>query len=70
LKEGQKWKWTSNLQKAFETLHDKFTHSIELVHPNNELGYIINTDASSRAISDVLMQEDKAEKLRVISTTM
>jgi ribonuclease HI len=69
LKKGQKWKWNSDLQEAFETLRDRFAHSIKLVHPDSEADYIINTDASARAIGGVLMQEDRAGKLRIISTT-
>jgi hypothetical protein len=54
---------------AFETLRDRFAHSIELIHPDSESEYVINTDASARAIGGVLMQEDKAGNLRIISTT-
>jgi hypothetical protein len=56
LRKGTKWKWTSDLQMAFETLRDRFAHSIELVHPDSESEYVINTDASARAIGGVLMQ--------------
>ena len=38
LRKGQKWKWTGDLQKAFELLRDRFAHSIELVHPDSESG--------------------------------
>ena len=69
LKKGQKWKWTSDLQQAFELLRDRFAHSIELVHPDSESGYVIHTDASARAIGGVLMQVDNEGKLRIISTT-
>jgi ribonuclease HI len=40
-----------------------------LVHPDSEADYIINTDASAKAIGGVLMQEDKSGNLRIISTT-
>jgi hypothetical protein len=69
LKKGQRWKWTDELQKAFELLRSRFANSIKLVHPDNEADYIINTDASARAIGGVLMQEDKDGKPRIISTT-
>jgi len=69
LKKGHKWKWTSDLQKAFELLRDRFTHSIELVHPDSESENAIYTDASARANGGVLMQKDKAGNLRIISTT-
>ena len=69
MRKGQRWKWTSDLQRAFELLLDRFAHSIELIHPDSELEYVIHTDASARAVGGVLMQEDKAGKLRIISTT-
>jgi hypothetical protein len=69
LKKGQTWKWTSDLPQAFELLRDRFAHSIELVHPDSESGYVIHTDASARAIGGVLMQVDNEGKLRIISTT-
>jgi len=69
LRKGQKWKWTSNVQKALELLCDRFAHSIEMVHPDSESEYVIHTDTSARAFGGVLMQEDKAGKLKIISTT-
>ena len=69
LEKGHKWKWTSDLQKAFELLRDRFVHSIELVHPDSESEYVIYTDASARAIGGVLMQKDKEENLSIIFTT-
>jgi len=69
LKRGHKWKWTSDLQKAFELLRDRFAHSIELVHPDSESDCVNYTDASARAIGGVLMQKGKAGNLRFISTT-
>jgi len=69
LRKGQRWKWTSDLQRAFELLLDRFAHSTELIRPDSELEYVIHTDASARAVGCVLMQEDKAGKLRIISTT-
>ena len=64
-----KWKWTGDLQKAFELLRDRFAHSIELVHPDSESEYVIYTDNSARAIGGVLMQKDKGGNLRIVSTT-
>jgi hypothetical protein len=69
LKKGQKWKWNDDLQKAFEELRGRFANSIRLVHPDSEADYIINTDASAKAIGGVLMQEGKNGELRIISTT-
>ena len=55
LRKGKKWKWTSDLQKAFELLRDRFAHSIELVHPDSASEYVIDTDASARDVGGVLM---------------
>jgi len=57
LHKGNKWRWTDALQQAFETLKAKFAHSIQLIHPDEQRGWIINSDASGRAIGAVLLQE-------------
>jgi hypothetical protein len=57
LRKGNKWQWTDALQQAFETLRAKFAHSIQLIHPDEQKGWIINADASGRAIGSVLLQE-------------
>jgi hypothetical protein len=49
LRKGNRWKWTTELQQAFEILRDKFGESIYLVHPDEEKSWIINTDASGKA---------------------
>jgi hypothetical protein len=58
LKQGRKWKWTDELQIAFEILRSKFANSINLIHPDQSLPYAISTDASKRAVGAVLMQTD------------
>jgi hypothetical protein len=55
LKNGSKWHWSTESQKAFVKLREKFASSIHLVQPDETLPYIINTDASGRAIGGVLM---------------
>jgi hypothetical protein len=57
LRKGNKWSWPATLQNAFETLRAKFAESIHLVHPDGKKGYIINTDASGKAIGGVLLQK-------------
>ena len=69
LRKGNKWKWTGELQQAFEILRSKFAESLWLVHPDENKGWIINTDASGKAIGSVLMQEDGDGGVNVISTT-
>jgi len=41
------------------TLRGKFANTIHLVHPNEHLPYIINTDASAKALGAVLLQQDR-----------
>jgi hypothetical protein len=68
LKQGNRWKWTAEMQQAFEGLRASFASSIQLAHPREDLPYLIYTDASKLGISAILMQEnEKGEKL-VIST--
>jgi hypothetical protein len=66
LKQGIKWRWTEEMQNAFEELRASFAGSIHLVHPRPDLPYAIYTDASKLGISSVLMQEsDSGGKLIV-----
>ena len=57
LHKGNRWRWTDALQQAFETLRAKFAHSLQLIHPDEQKGWIINSDASGHAIGSVLLQE-------------
>jgi hypothetical protein len=58
LKGGNKWKWTKEMQTAFEALRESFANSIQLVHPREDLPYLVYTDASKLGISAILIQED------------
>ena len=69
LRKGNRWKWTKELQESFEQLRAKFAESIWLVHPDENKEWIINTDASGKAIGGVLMQEDGQGGVNIISTT-
>jgi hypothetical protein len=68
LKKGSKWIWSPEYQRAFEELRARFAYSIHLVHPDETLPYIINTDASLKAIACVLMQIDRDGKTHLVST--
>jgi hypothetical protein len=68
LRKGNKWRWTAELQCAFETLRAKFAEIIFLVHPDEEKGWVINTDASGKAIGSVLMQQNEHGSFSIIST--
>ena len=68
LRKGNRWRWTTELQRAFETLRSKFAESICLVHPDEEKSWIINTDASGKAIGSVLIQQGENGDFNIIST--
>ena len=68
LGKGNRWNWTAELQRAFETLRSKFAESIYLVHPDEKKSWIINTDASGKAIGSVLMQWDENGDFNMVST--
>jgi hypothetical protein len=68
LKKGVKWKWPAYLQQAFEELCAQFANSIHLIRPNDELPYIIYTDASKFAIGTLIMQTDENGETYIFST--
>jgi hypothetical protein len=68
LKKESRWKWTEAKQEAFEVLRSKFAESIHLIHPDESRPYIINTDASGRAIGAVLMQVNSGGETQIVST--
>jgi hypothetical protein len=68
LRKGSKWKWDAEMQHAFEKLRNKFAQTIHLVQPNDDLPYIINTDASCKAIGAVLLQQDEDNNVKIVST--
>jgi hypothetical protein len=65
---GSKWSWSSTMQRDFEEMREKFSYSIYLVQPDDTQDYIINTNASAKAIGAVLMQKDKDGRINIIST--
>jgi hypothetical protein len=56
LKKRTKWHWSSESQKAFVKLREKFADRIHFVQSDETLTYTVNTDASGRAIGGVMMQ--------------
>jgi hypothetical protein len=68
LQKQSKWKWPTEMQSAFETLRERFAHSIHLVHPDDNLPYIMNTDASGKAVAAVLMQAQENGVTRIVAT--
>jgi hypothetical protein len=68
LRKGTMWKWTAELQRAFEVLRAKFAYSIHLIHPDESLPYTINTDASGKAVAGILMQTNRDGETFIVST--
>ena len=62
------WTWSAEMQEAFVTLTDKVASTKYLVHPDENLPYIINTDASAKAIGTVLLQQDREGNTNIVST--
>jgi hypothetical protein len=68
LKQGTKWAWTDEKQDAFLLLCESFAHSIQLVHPRDELPYVIYTNASQLGISSILTHESHSGETLVVFT--
>jgi hypothetical protein len=68
LRKGTPWKWSAEMQEAFETLRDRFANTIHLVQPDEDLPYIINTDTSARTVGAVLIEQDR-EGINSIAST-
>jgi len=68
LRKNTPWKWSAEMQEAFLTLRGEFANTIHLVHPDEDLPYIINTDASAKAIGAVLLQQDREGNTNIVST--
>jgi hypothetical protein len=49
-------------------LRAKFAHSIQLIHPDEQKGWIVNADASGRGIGSVLLRERNDGVLSTVST--
>jgi hypothetical protein len=68
LQKQSKWKWSTEMHLAFETLHERFAHSIHLIHPDDNLPHVIHTDASGKAVVAVLIQTKEDGETRIVST--
>ena len=56
------FKWTPAHQEAFEKLWDKLVCTPVLVYPNTKDQFILDTDASDKAIRAKLIQVQNGEK--------
>jgi len=68
LQKQSKWKLSTELQLAFEAPRERFAYNIHLIHPDDDLPYIIHTDANGKVIAGVLMQATEDGETRIVST--
>jgi len=59
---------STEMQSAFETLRERFAHSIHLIHPDDNLPCVIHTETSGTTIAAVLMQTKEDGETRIVST--
>ena len=59
-KKGARWLWSDTCEKAFDSLRHKLTNEpVMLAFPNWEQKFVIEADASTRAVAAVLSQRNK-----------
>ena len=58
LKKTEKYEWTPERQKAFDTLKERFMEAPVLYMPDQTKPFILETDASKHASGAVLRQQD------------
>ena len=63
-KTGVPFVWSSNAQAAFDKLKTLFTSAPVLVHPNPELPFVVEVDASDSAVGAILSQQS-GEKMQL-----
>ena len=61
------FKWTTEINRAFENLKEAFRNSDQLSRPDPDLPFILQTDASAVGMGAVLMQNAPEGKRRIIS---
>nr|AAU89172.1 retrotransposon protein, putative, Ty3-gypsy sub-class [Oryza sativa Japonica Group] len=57
LKKEEKFVWSPQCEKAFQTLHEKLVSSPVLILPDTRKDYLVYCDASRQGLGCVLMQE-------------
>ena len=61
------WEWTSECQKAFDTLRMAFTSELILIHFDPEKEIVVETDASDYVSAGILSQYDDNGILRPVA---
>lgn len=67
LKKNSKWFWGRKEQEVFEEIKAAFTRTMELKHPNCNVPFCLNTDASAFAIGACLYQVNERGERDVIA---
>ena len=62
LKKGSRLKWTKQMDYAFDRINELVAQAPLLAHPTEEDPFLVQTDASGRAISGVLFQYNRIPK--------
>ena len=64
MRKKAKFQWTPECQESFETLKKALISSPILAYPEVDLGFILDSDASNKAVGAVLSQkQDRAERV-------
>ena len=66
LKKENEFSWTPDAQLAFDKIREILASDVVLAHPDFDLPFIIQTDASKEGIGAVLTQRDKNGRERII----
>ena len=61
------FKWTTEINSAFEALKEAFRNPNQLSRPDPDLPFVLQTDASAVGMGAVLMQEGPEGERRIIS---
>jgi hypothetical protein len=66
-KKNEEWRWGEEQQQAYESIIKSLTEPPVLTFPDFKKQFVLETDASKRAISAILGQRDETGGMRVIS---
>ena len=68
LKKTEKYKWTLEHQKAFDTMKEQFMEALVLYMPDETKPFILEMDASKNASGAVLRQQDSNRDWHPVDT--
>lgn len=67
LKKDTRWAWNSMHDEAFSNIKNGFTKAVTLAYPQDDVQFIIFTDACNYGIAGALCQETDEGELRIVS---